>query len=91
MSHCCVGTVLGLKGPVLTRLLGHEETLFTCLFSALFPSLGDSCRRIFVFTLQEFEFHILGWSDAALKSFLFPSWRVKQLLSCVRSILHNCR
>lgn len=88
MSHCCVGTVL--KGPVLTRLLGHEETLFTCLFSALFPSLGDSCRRIFVFTLPEFEFHIFGWSNAALKSSLFPSWRVNQLL-CVRSILHNCR
>lgn len=29
MSHCFAGTLLELKGPGLTRLLGHEETVFS--------------------------------------------------------------
>lgn len=79
--HLCfagLSTMSGMNEPLLRWASAGAERSFTDpaarfsrLSSAWFYSLGDSRRRIFVFTLQEFEFHILGWSDAAFKGSCF--------------------
>lgn len=61
MSHCFAGTLLELKGPGLTRLLGHEETVF---------SLGSSSG---CFMPKDFSFHCNNLNFTSLAGQTQPS------------------